>query len=127
VSTLLLVEDHSDTRLMYAEYLADRYEIIEASDAEGALETMRSRAPDLVVTDLSLPRMDGFELVLHMRQDAALSLVPVICLSGYSSDVLEKRAREVKCDRVLQKPCLPEALATVVGELLRERKERRPT
>lgn len=123
---VLLVEDHPDTRLMYAEFLGDRFDVMQAADGEGALEAMRTRVPDLVITDLSLPRVDGFELVIRMRKDAALAAVPVICLSGYSTDALQQRAREAGCDRLLQKPCLPDALAAVVADLLRAGKPQRP-
>ncbi len=115
---VLLVEDHEDTRLMYAEFLGDNFEVVQASDGEGALEAMRALVPDLVITDVSLPGVDGFELINRMRREASLARVPVICLSGYSTDALEERAREVGCVRLLQKPCLPDALADTVAGLL---------
>ena len=117
---LLLVEDHADTRAMYAEFLRDGFEVIEASDGEEALAAMRARVPDLVITDLSLPQMDGFELLTHMRDDDGLALVPVLCLSGYSDDVHEKRAIAAGANRVLQKPCLPDRLAEIAATLLRD-------
>jgi DNA-binding response OmpR family regulator len=90
VPKVLLVEDHEDTRLMYAEFLGDDFEVIQASDGEGALEAMRARVPDLVITDVSLPGVDGFELINRMRRETSLARVPVICLSGYSTDALEE-------------------------------------
>lgn len=115
---LLLVEDHADTRAMYAEFLRDSFEVIEAADGEEALAAMRDRVPDLVITDLSLPLMDGFELVERMRRDEALSRVPVLCLSGYSDDAHEQRAKGVGANRILQKPCLPDRLAEVALTLV---------
>jgi CheY-like chemotaxis protein len=120
---LLLVEDHGDTRQMYAEFLRSSFDVLEAGDGAQALAVMRERVPDVVITDLSLPVLDGFELVRRMRQDRALQRVPVICLSGYGGHAHEERAREAGCDRVLLKPCLPDTLSDAAAELVREREE----
>jgi CheY-like chemotaxis protein len=120
VPLLLLVEDHADTRAMYAEFLRGSFEVMEAADGAEALAAMRGRVPDLVVTDLSLPQMDGFELVAHMRRDDALSRVPVLCLSGYGDEAHERRARAAGANHVLQKPCLPDRLAQIADTILRE-------
>lgn len=122
---VLLVEDHPDTRVMYAEFLSDAFEVLQAGDGAQALAVMRTRVPDLVITDLSLPVVDGFELLVRMRSDLALSGVPVICLSGYGGHAHEQRAHAAGCDRVLQKPCLPDTLAEVAVDVLRERERRR--
>jgi CheY-like chemotaxis protein len=116
---VLLVEDHHDTRQMYAEFLGGAFQIHEAADAAQAMATLSEVRPDVVITDLSLPDMDGFELVARIRRDPAVRDVPVICLSGYGGHAHEQRAREVGCDRVIQKPCLPDALSGAIMELLR--------
>jgi CheY-like chemotaxis protein len=121
--TVLLVEDHVDSRLMYAEFLRLQFSVLEAGDGVGALQLMQETVPAIVVTDLSLPLMDGFELVARMRRDPRLSGVPVIALSGYSGPEHEARAREVGADVILQKPCLPDALAGAVVSAIRSRKE----
>lgn len=115
---IMLVEDHPDTRQMYAEFLGDAFDVLMMPDAAQALDAMRIARPDLIVTDLSLPGMNGFELISAMRGDAALKNVPVICLSGYSGSEHEVKARAAGCDRVLQKPCMPDTLAGVVAEVL---------
>ncbi len=120
IPVLLLVEDHRDTRQMYVAFLSSTFDIMEAGDAEEALALMQQRRPDLVVTDLSLPGMDGFELIAKIRHEPATRLVPVISLSGYGGHTHEERARAAGCDRVLQKPCLPDTLAQVALELLRD-------
>lgn len=119
---VLLVEDHLDSRHMYAEFLRADYIVVEAGDGIGALELMQLTRPDIVVTDLALPRMDGFELVARMRADERLRDVPVIALSGYSSAEHEARARRAGTDVVLQKPCLPEELARAVVSATKSRK-----
>lgn len=118
---IVLVEDHADTRQMYAEFLSLSFEVLQASDGREALALMRERAPALVITDLSLPGMDGFELIRLMRDDDRLRSVPVICLSGYGGHAHEQRAREVGCDHILQKPYLPDALATLAESVVRDR------
>jgi CheY-like chemotaxis protein len=122
---VLLVEDHQDTRQMYAEFLSREFEVATAPDGAEALDLMRRRRPDLIITDLSLPRIDGFALIALMRQDAALAKIPIICLSGYGGQAYEQRARDAGCDRLLQKPFMPDALATVATELLQAVRERR--
>ena len=117
---IVLVEDHADTRQMYAEFLSLSFEVLQASDGREALALMRERAPALVITDLSLPGMDGFELIRLMRDDDRLRSVPVICLSGYGGHAHEQRAREVGCDHI-QKPYLPDALATLAESVVRDR------
>jgi two-component system, chemotaxis family, CheB/CheR fusion protein len=123
MAVILLVEDHADTRAMYAEFLRPTFEVAEAADAERALDMMAERVPDLVITDLSLPGLDGFELIGKMRAVPALAAVPVICLSGFGGHAHELRAHEAGCDRILQKPCLPDELAREATALLNKKGE----
>ena len=116
---LLLVEDYADTREMYAEFLSPSFDVLEAANAREALELLATRVPALVITDFTLPGIDGFELIRQMRVNESTRQVPVICLSGHGGRAHEKRAQEVGCDRLLEKPCLPEALARTVLELVR--------
>lgn len=115
---LLIVDDYADTREMYAEFLSDSFEVLQAGDGAEALTLLEASVPALVITDLTLPGIDGFELIRQMRENAATCRVPVICLSGHAGCAHERRAREVGCDRVLEKPCLPEALARAIQELV---------
>jgi len=120
--TLLLVEDHDDTRTMYATFLRQTYDVLEAPDAPRALEILRHHVPALIVTDLALPGMDGFEFVSRVRAHPQSTTVPIICLSGYEGVAHAERARQVGVDRVLSKPCLPDALARAADEMLRNRR-----
>jgi CheY-like chemotaxis protein len=122
---VLLVEDHADTRQMYAEFLGVSFEVMTAADGEDALRMMAGHAPDVIVTDLSLPGMDGFELISRIRSDSALQSVPIICLSGYGGHEHEQRARAAGCDRILQKPCMPDELAAIVSEQIANAANRR--
>jgi CheY-like chemotaxis protein len=120
--TVLLVEDHVDSRAMYAEFLRLDFHVVEAGDGLAALELIEQARPDVVVTDLALPRMDGFELIARIRRDDRLRNVPVIALSGYAGTDHEDRARDAGSDLVLMKPCLPETLAEAVATATIRRK-----
>ncbi len=117
---VLLVEDHTDTRQMYAEFLGSMFRMVEAADGQEALRSIRATPPDVVVTDLSLPGIDGFQLIAQVRADPAFRSIPIVCLSGYGGEAHDARARAAGCDRILLKPCLPDALAEVVAGVLRE-------
>jgi two-component system, cell cycle response regulator DivK len=117
---VLLVEDHEDTRQMYAEFLQATFEIHGVADAQAALRAANAHPPDIVVTDLSLPGMDGVELTRRLRNDPALGAPPVICLSGFAVASHEARARAAGCARVIQKPCMPDALGEAIAAVLND-------
>ena len=118
---VLIVEDHADTRSMYAEYLGFDFDVSEAGDGLTALDSIAARVPDVIITDLALPRMDGYELITRLRADERHRAVPVIALSGYSGMEHDARMKAVAPDLVLQKPCLPEDLVTAITNLLRRK------
>ena len=116
---VLLVEDHHDTRQMYAMFMDGRYRVLEAASGAEALAMMRATHPDAVVTDLALPDVNGLELLSAMRGDSALENIPVLCLTGYGdSDNTGRRAKEAGFTRLLQKPCLPDTLLDALDEVL---------
>ena len=122
---VVLVEDHPDTRQMYAQFLSTQFEIAEAPDAERALKIIEGRPPQLVITDLSLPGMNGFEMIERLKGDPKTRHIPVICLSGFGGHAHEERARELGCELVLQKPCLPDELADAAASLISGRDQQR--
>ena len=119
-SRILLVEDHADTRLMYAEFLRPDYDVDGVGDGLAALEALEGQPPHVIVTDLALPRMDGYELIARVRADARFATIPIIALSGYSGAEHDQRVMQVQPVKVLQKPCLPETLVEEVEKHLRE-------
>ena len=121
---VLIVEDDEDTRAMYAEFLTGAFDVLQAADGAEALAQAREHHPDVIVTDMTLPRMDGFELVRRFRELAATSATPIVSLSGHSGRAHEERARKAGCDRVVQKPCLPDVLAETLLQLLAESRKR---
>ena len=116
---ILLVEDHADTRLMYGEFLAPDYDVITVGDGIAALEALEGQVPQIIVTDLSLPRLDGFELIARVRGDARFASIPIIALSGYTGAEHDQRMTRMHPITVLQKPCLPEMLVEEVEKNLR--------
>ncbi|MEO6213889.1 MAG: response regulator [Vicinamibacterales bacterium] len=117
----MLVEDHTDTRQMYVEFLRAHYEVTEACDGIAALESVRAHLPDVIVTDLALPRMDGFELVARIRAEERTAKLPVIALSGYSGPEHQARVQAAGTTLVLLKPCMPDALLEALKQVLVER------
>jgi len=117
---VLLVEDHTDTRQMYAEFLGASFDVLQAADGQQALDVLARSVPSIVITDVSLPGIDGFELIRRMRGNQNTRGVPVICLSGHGGLAHEKRAREAGCNCILEKPCLPDVLAKTAQDIIGE-------
>lgn len=80
---IALVEDNPDNRLLIQAILDGRYDVAEYETGAEALEGIRSRRPDLVLLDISLPGMDGREVLGHIRADPALNQVPVMALTAH--------------------------------------------
>jgi CheY-like chemotaxis protein len=119
---VLVVDDFADNRAMYAEYLSRcGFEIDEAADGQEAVDRARVRIPDVIVMDLSLPVMDGWEAMRLLKGDDRTKHIAIIALTGYSAAGLPRAARDLGCDVFLEKPCLPELLAEKVQELMRDR------
>lgn len=119
---VLLVNDSRDEREMYAEWFAFKaFTTMEASTAEDALRLAVQLKPDVVVTDIMLPgSMDGLALTASLKADRPTQglPVPVIILTGCAFTHDEDAANRAGCDRFLTKPCLPEALARSINDLL---------
>ena len=112
---VLLVEDDRDTREMYAEYLSHSgMRVSAARTGRRALESLRWSRPDIVVTDLAMPEMDGRELSRRLRSDRTTSDLPIIAVSGQ----LAPGERIPGADVVLEKPCEPDRLLHVIEDVL---------
>jgi CheY-like chemotaxis protein len=115
---VLLVEDDRDTREMYSEYLSySGMTVTEAATGVRALEQVKRQMPDVVVTDIAMPEMDGLELSRRLRQHLPTRDLPIIAVSGQATD----RAREAGADVVLDKPCEPDTLLHVIERVLKSR------
>jgi CheY-like chemotaxis protein len=117
---VLVVDDFEDNRAMYAEYLVySGYSVEQAADGEQAVKLAQDLLPDVVVMDLSLPIMDGWEATRRLKADERTRRIPVIALTGHALASHSLGAREAGCDAFLAKPCLPEKLVEKVEELIR--------
>jgi two-component system, cell cycle response regulator DivK len=104
MKTILIVEDVALNRDLLVQLLEDDYRLQIAEDGLQALERAAQRRPDLILMDLSLPRMDGWEATRRLKADPALARVPVVVVSAHAMRGDEERARACGCDDVLTKP-----------------------
>jgi len=121
-SLVLLVEDDRDSREMYALGL-DMFGLrtVVAGTAAEAMHACTHERPDLIVTDLTLPDMDGIALCTALGRKPETAGVPVIALTGRSGDGDIEQAMAAGARRVLVKPCPPDTLADVIREVLKTR------
>jgi CheY-like chemotaxis protein len=115
---IVVAEDHEDIRFVLQRALERAgHEVIVANDGASALEVIRKHRPDVVVTDVDMPRMTGLDLCRAIRADAGLKHIPVVLASG-SMLPGDERAAEVGATATLLKPFLPAQLLACVAELL---------
>jgi CheY-like chemotaxis protein len=81
--TVLVVDDCADERAALVAVLSERYRTLEAWDGAEALQVIREQRPDVIVADLLMPQIDGFELIQKLRDDAELAAIPVVLCTGY--------------------------------------------
>lgn len=111
VGVVLIAEDFDDTREMYRYFLAMRgWRVVEAANGLEVLPLVEAHGPDVIVMDLSMPGIDGWELTQRLKADNATAHVPVVVLTGHVLPAERARAEAMGCDSFLSKPCLPAAL-----------------
>jgi two-component system, cell cycle response regulator DivK len=116
---VLVVDDFEDNRAMYVEYLQFQgFRVAEAVNGEEAVERARALIPAVIIMDLSLPVMDGWEATRRIKADPRTSHIRVVALTGHAEPAHAKRALEAGCDDFVAKPCLPENLLAKVREHL---------
>lgn len=120
---ILLVEDNRELRLFMYNSLIETYHVIEADDGVEALEKIRSQMPDIVVTDLMMPRMDGIELIGKVRHDFTISHIPIVMLTARHSPDDRVKAMEYGADGYITKPFSIELLLVRIDNLLTQRRK----
>jgi two-component system, cell cycle response regulator DivK len=116
---VLVVEDYQDAREMYAAYLQfSGFEVAEATNGVEAIEKAQRLMPDIVLMDLALPRMDGWEATRRLKSDERTKSIPVVALTGHALAGHAEGARQAGCDAFVTKPCLPDALVAEIRRLL---------
>jgi CheY-like chemotaxis protein len=112
----LLVDDTVDSRDMYGEILRfGGYRVLEATDGADALAVALGQRPSVIIMDLCMPRMDGWEAIRRLRSDPRTAAIPVIVLTALNRDL---GAVQVDCAAYLVKPCLPFDLLDVLSSVL---------
>jgi CheY-like chemotaxis protein len=116
---VLLVDDYPDAREMYSEYLEySGYEVIEAATGIEALQRAIDDQPDIILMDLSLPVMDGWEATRRLKADVRTASIPVVALTGHALAGISEGAKRAGCDAFVTKPCLPEDLVNEIKRVL---------
>jgi two-component system cell cycle response regulator DivK len=115
---VLVVEDVEFNRDLIVQLLEDQYEILTAGNGAEGLEVARRERPDLILMDLSLPVMDGWEATRRIKADESLRRTPVIALSAHAMKGDEDRARQCGCDAYLSKPLDEDLLFEMLAKFL---------
>lgn len=117
---ILVVDDYQDAREMYAEYLQfSGFRVIEARNGNEAVSQAFEQRPDLILMDLSLPGMDGWEATRRLKADARTRHIPIVALTGHALAGASEGAVKAGCDSFVTKPCLPDELVVEVRRMLR--------
>ena len=124
--TVLLVDDYPDAREMYSEYLQfSGFNVVEAANCMEALQRAVDTTPDIILMDLSLPVMDGWEATRRLKADERTAGIPVVALTGHALAGISEGARQAGCDAFVTKPCLPEDLVKEIRKVLDDPPSRR--
>ena len=116
---VLVVEDYPDAREMYCEYLRfSGFRVAEARNGEEALEKAFTLLPDVVLMDLALPLMDGWEATRRLKSDPRTAQILVVALTGHALAGHQEGAKRAGCDSFVTKPCLPDELVDEIRRLL---------
>ena len=116
---ILAVEDQEDNMQILRDLLTSAgYEIVEAENGEEALMAVAKRRPDLILMDIQLPIMDGYEATRRIKSDPALRSIPIIAVTSHALSRGEEKARAAGCDDFVAKPYSPRQLLAKVRQYL---------
>jgi two-component system, cell cycle response regulator DivK len=116
---VLVVDDMRDNREMYMEYLRFAgFRVAGAADGEAAIEAARTLRPSVILMDLSLPGIDGWEATRVLKADRETRHIHIVAVTGHAEPTCRARAMEVGCDLFIAKPSLPEEIAQHIVRLL---------
>ena len=117
--TILVVEDQEDNRRIMHDLLASRgYQVIEAVDGLEGVEAAETHLPDLILMDIQLPGIDGYEATRRIKTQPALEKIPIIVVTSYALSGDDLKAFEAGCDAYVAKPFSPRELLAKVREFL---------
>ena len=116
---ILVVEDQEDNRQILRDLLTNAgYEMLVAEDGVQALEQAEKHRPDLILMDIQLPVLDGYEATRRLKANPELKAIPIIVVTSYALSGDEEKARAAGCDAYVAKPFSPRALLAKMREFL---------
>ena len=116
---ILVVEDQADNRRILRDLLGNAgYELVEAESGEEALMAVETKRPDLILMDIQLPVMDGYEATRRIKSNPGMKEIPIIAVTSYALSGDEGKARAAGCNAYVTKPFSPRALLAKVREFL---------
>lgn len=116
---VLLVDDYVDAREMYALHLTlSGFDVVDAANGLEAIARAIEATPDIIVMDLSLPVMDGWEATRRLKADPRTAVIPIVALTGHVLSPALTSAARAGCRATITKPCLPEELEREIREIL---------
>ena len=116
---ILVVEDQEDNRRIVRDLLTSAgYEMIEAVTGEDGVAMAETHRPDLILMDIQLPGLDGYEATRRIKANPALRHIPIIVITSYALSGDDVKAREAGCDAYVAKPFSPRALLATIREFL---------
>ena len=117
---ILVVEDQEDNRQILRDLLGSvGYEMLEAGDGEAGVAAAKAQRPDLILMDIQLPLMDGYEATRRIKADPTLTHVPVIAVTSYALSGDKAKALAAGCDDFVPKPYSPRQLLAKIRQRLR--------
>jgi CheY-like chemotaxis protein len=117
--TILLVEDNEDNLVVYRTILEHvGYLVVEARDGEEGVAKAKERLPDLILMDISIPKMDGWEATTRLKADEATRGIPIIALTAHALEEDRQKATQVGCDGYLAKPVEPRRVVQEVEKFV---------
>jgi two-component system, cell cycle response regulator DivK len=116
---ILIVEDTEDNRRIMRDILTDAgYAVMEAYDGRAAVEIAAESKPDLILMDIHLPVLNGYEAAARIKEDPALHHIPIVAVTSYALSGDEEKARAAGCSGYLAKPFSPRQMLAIVREYL---------
>jgi len=116
---ILIVEDQPELRHLYATQLSlSGFDVIEAGNGADAITETTDRTPDVVLMDLSLPVVDGWEATRRLKSDRRTAHIPVVALTAHDGAGELERAMRAGCDWFVPKPCPPDALIVEIRRVM---------
>jgi len=116
---VLVVDDFQDNREMFAEFLSiSGFRVAEAANGRQAVDLARELLPDIILMDLSLPEIDGWQATRMLKADERTKRIPVVALTGHAVSGYTQQATDAGCDALLTKPCAPDLLVSEIHRVL---------